>query len=132
MQKTPPSLLSSLNSKITKSMLCKGEKTEQANWGVMKASLHASREKRSLEVTEQNFVTKDKQKKPPNLASSEEKKEVERTRVFKKNRNVEREQQKATHGLGLFLFLFWCLSDIVSLLRLKSGDLLLPPLFPLD
>lgn len=28
----------------------------------------------------------------------------------------------------LFLFLFWCLSDVVSVPRLKSGDLLLPPL----
>ncbi|KAH0207637.1 hypothetical protein KCU99_g378, partial [Aureobasidium melanogenum] len=50
-RKTPPSLLSSLNT-----------------------SLHASREKRSLEVTEQNFVTKDKQKNHPILLVQKRKK----------------------------------------------------------
>lgn len=66
---------SSLNSKITKSMLCRKRRTSEL--GGMKAYLHASGEKRSLEVPEKTSVTKDETEDTQTCELRREKKEVE-------------------------------------------------------
>lgn len=80
-------------------MLCRKKEQNKRIRG-MKDSLHASKEKRRVEVTEQNFVTKNKQKKPPKLASSEE---VEKKKSIQEESKCRGEHSRKQLGPGLFL-----------------------------